>query len=82
MLKLIKFGADFCQPCKTLDTILNNIDSIEIEKIDIMEDQNCANENSVRKIPTMILTKNNQEIWRHVGVLPQSEIESKIKEFE
>lgn len=82
MLKLIKFGADFCQPCKTLDAILNNIDSVEIEKVDIMEDQNRANENSVRKIPTMILTKNNQEIWRHVGVLPQSEIESKIKEFE
>ena len=82
MLKLIKFGADFCQPCKTLDAILNNIDSVEIEKVDIMEDQNRANENSVRKIPTMILTKNNQEIWRHVGVLPQTEIESKIKELE
>lgn len=84
MLKLIKFGASYCAPCRSLVPILEELKSrIIIEDIDVDEvDPVVLTNYKIRNIPVLIITKDNVEVWRHVGSISKVELEDKIKEYE
>jgi len=84
MLKLIKFGASWCGPCRSLVPILEELKSrIIIEDIDVDEvDPVVLTNYKIRNIPVLIITKDNVEVWRHVGSISKVELEDKIKEYE
>lgn len=84
MLKLIKFGASWCGPCRSLVPILEELKSrIIIEDIDVDEvDPVVLTNYKIRNIPVLIITKDNVEVWRHVGSISKVELEEKIKEYE
>ena len=69
-MKVIKFSASWCGPCKMLARNLEDITTnIPIENVDIDENQDVAMEYGVRGVPTMImLDENNTEIKRMVGM--------------
>ena len=69
-MKVIKFSASWCGPCKMLARNLEDITTnIPIENVDIDENQDAAMEYGVRGVPTMImLDENNTEIKRMVGM--------------
>ena len=69
-MKVIKFSASWCGPCKMLARNLEDITTnIPIENVDIDENQDAAMEYGVRGVPTMImLDENNTEIKRMVGL--------------
>lgn len=80
---LIDFYADWCGPCKSLAPILKQVkeelgDKVKIIKIDVDKNQPLASKYQVRGVPTMILFRNGQQIWRQSGVLPKDEIKNKI----
>ncbi|MBO3115961.1 thioredoxin [Winogradskyella sp. DF17] len=81
---LIDFYADWCGPCKMLAPILKSLkddlkEKIKIIKIDVDKNQSLASSYNVRGVPTMILFKNGQQIWRQSGVLQKQELLAVIK---
>lgn len=84
MIKLIKFGASWCGPCRAMMPILEELkNKIEIEDIDVDEvDPIVLTNYKIRNIPVLILLQDNKEVWRHVGSISKAELEDKIKEYE
>jgi thioredoxin 1 len=81
---LVDFYANWCGPCKVLAPILKEVkqelsDTIKIIKIDVDKNQSIAAKYQVRGVPTMILFKNGEQLWRQSGVLQKSDIINIIK---
>ena len=79
------FYADWCGPCKTQDPILEEIeedlgDSFELEKINVDEQQDVANEYQVRSLPTLIVENDDGIVERFVGVTQRDDIEDALEE--
>lgn len=84
MLKLLKFGASYCAPCQSLTPILEELkDKVTIEDIDVDEvDPVVLTNYKIRNIPVLIITKDNVEVWRHIGSISKIDLENKLKEYE
>jgi len=80
-MKLLKFYAEWCGPCKGLTMIINGAKDkidIPIEEYDIDNEMIMAQDYKIRSVPTIVLVDDkNQEIKRHVGLLT----EEKLLEF-
>jgi thioredoxin 1 len=62
---LVDFYAEWCQPCKVLDKVLNSIGerkngSLKIVKLDVMSAQTVAGNYMVQTLPTTILFRDGQ----------------------
>jgi len=82
---LIDFYADWCGPCKALAPILKEVkgelqDEVKIIKIDVDKNQQLASQYQVRGVPTMILFKNQQQLWRQSGVVQKQDLVNIIKQ--
>jgi thioredoxin 1 len=88
-MKLLKFEAEWCGPCKTMSSIIKNLESknkidIEITPVNIDEDFEMVKYWKVTSVPTMILIKDENaeiatEVKRHTGILKESEFLNFIK---
>ena len=69
MRKVLRFTASWCQPCKMLARILEDIPTdYTIEVIDIDENRELAIQYSVRGVPTLVMLENDIETKRIVGM--------------
>ncbi|GAA4514614.1 thioredoxin [Sphingobacterium thermophilum] len=78
-LVLIDFSAEWCGPCQTLAPILKEVkqhfgEQLSIIKIDVDKNQALARNFGIQGVPTLILYKGGQQIWRQSGLLPKSEL--------
>ena len=82
-MRVLKFYADWCAPCKMLTEVIHNAQekiNIPIEEIDIDKDNAVAIQYGIRSVPTMILLDgNNTELKRVVGSLNQSDLLTFLK---
>lgn len=83
MLKLLKFGASYCAPCKALVPILEELKSkVVIEEIDVDEaDSSILIKYGIRNIPVLILMKDDKEVWKHIGSISKLELEKEIDKY-
>ena len=76
---LVDFHATWCGPCKTQAPILKDLSAdikgkARIIKIDIDKNQSVAQKYQVRSVPTLILFKNGQIVWRQSGVANKQQL--------
>lgn len=79
------FYADWCGPCKTQDAILEELletwgDAVSLEKVDVDENSDLANEYQVRSLPTLVIETDDGIVERFIGVTQQEDIEAALEE--
>lgn len=78
---LVDFWAEWCNPCKILAPILEEITkeypNVSIGKLNIEKYSNMASVYSIRSIPTLLLFYNNSVLATKVGAVSKIE----LKEF-
>lgn len=78
-LFLIDFWAEWCNPCKIMTTILEEIavkytKKIKIAKLNIEENPITTKNYNIRSIPTLILIKNGTTISTKIGLLSKQQL--------
>ena len=83
---LIDFYADWCEPCKWLEPVLNELqktfgEKITIHKIDVDEYPDLRLQYQLMSVPVLMLFKNSELLWRMNGFLYAKDLAEKIKQF-
>ena len=71
-MKILKFGAKWCAPCRVLEDKLKDFDVCEVVKYDLDDDdvEKYAEKFKIRNIPLMVLVDDNEnELKRWVGLM-------------
>ena len=85
-LVLIDFTAEWCGPCKMMKPILAELrqrmrDKIRILKIDIDRSPAVADAFDIQSVPTLMLIRNHNILWRQSGVMHANQLERIIDQF-
>tara|TARA_B100001173_G_scaffold173966_1_gene150160 strand:- start:18 stop:314 length:297 start_codon:yes stop_codon:yes gene_type:complete len=83
---LVDFYATWCGPCKMMSPLLEQVasemgDETKIIKVDIDKNRDAAAEYGIRSVPTLLLFKEGEVVWRQSGLPPKSMITESIKKF-
>ncbi len=71
---VVDFAAEWCQPCKMMPPILKQVkrelgDKVRIIKIDVDKNQAVAGKFMIQNVPTLMIFKNGQTVFRQAGVM-------------
>lgn len=82
---LVDFYATWCGPCKMQSPILEQLkqkvaDDATILKVDVDANPDLAARYQVRSIPTLIVFKNGEALWRAYGVQQLELLYDKVME--
>ncbi|WP_158568992.1 rhodanese-like domain-containing protein [Chitinophaga silvisoli] len=70
---LIEIGADWCPPCQKMEPVvaayLKSHAGVKLLKVDGSKDTNVIKTLGATTLPTFILYKEGQEVWRKTGVV-------------
>lgn len=84
-IKLLKFGATWCQPCKILDPIIEQVkkekENVIYETYDSEKDPEIFSQYRVTSVPTMIFLDGDTEKERIVGAVAKGKIISIIDKY-
>lgn len=83
---LVDFYADWCGPCKMMSPIIEEIGKelqgeLRVLKIDVDKNHRVADQYLVQAIPTLVLFKKGEVVWRYTGALDKASLLAQIKSY-
>ncbi|MGM9833847.1 MAG: thioredoxin [Candidatus Limisoma sp.] len=83
---LVDFFATWCMPCKMMHPILEEVkaalgDRIRIIKVDVDKSGATASAYGIRSVPTLMLFRRGEVLWRSSGVMQKAELLAAIDPF-
>ncbi len=81
---LVDFFAEWCGPCKMMKPVLEQLKqkvgaSVTIIKVDVDKSPRAAAAYGIQGVPTLILFKKGNIVWRQSGVVQAGLLEQVIK---
>ena len=76
MKTVLYFSTEWCGPCKMYYPIVEEVTtamSIPLTKVDAERNRDLAGQYQVTGVPTVIVLKNGQPVYRKTGVVPKTQ---------
>jgi len=78
-IKLLDFWAPWCQPCKIMNPIIDELEKeyagkFEVVRINVDEDAAMSGQYGVMSIPTYVVMKGEVEVGRKIGVTAKTDL--------
>lgn len=83
---LVDFYASWCGPCRMMMPIINELekkigDKVNFLKVDVDEEEELALRYHVQSVPTLMIFKNGEMVWREVGVRQAHLLEKILEKY-
>lgn len=74
------FYAEWCPPCKTMEPVIEELakKGVTIEKINIDDNMELAQNYGVMSIPTFVIENDGKEVTRFTGITDKDEIQKAL----
>lgn len=85
LLTLVDFFATWCEPCKMMHPILEQLkekmgDDIRILKVDVDKNEALSMQYRIQSVPTLMLFKKGEMLWRQSGAMSMNDLMQKISQ--
>ncbi len=85
-LTMVEFYATWCPHCHRMMPVVEQLKELtagkaNIIQLDIDKNQDAANAEHVESVPTFIIYKNGNEVWRHSGEIDGEVLLTKLQSF-
>ena len=83
---LVDFFATWCGPCKAMSPVIESIGKelqgqIRVLKIDVDKNQALAAQLHIQAVPTFVIYKKGQIVWKKSGGADKAILMQEIKQF-
>lgn len=84
---LVEFFATWCPHCKRMMPVVEQIKMlldgrVPVYQLDIDENESTANQAGVESVPTFLIYRDGEEVWRHSGEIDGETLLAKVESFE
>ena len=83
---LVDFFATWCGPCKTMEPIVEETKNVlgekaKVLKVNVDNNRTVSMKYNIRSIPTLVIFKNGEIVWRKPGVTSSKDLVEEVNKF-